>query len=440
MSSATFEILVILVLIIANGLFAMSEMAIVSARKARLKQRGQEGDARAITALELANAPNMMLSTIQVGITLIGVLTGAYGGATLAKELAVVLPSVPMLEAHREGIALAIVVIVISYLTLIIGELVPKRLALHSPERVASAVARPMRLLARVASPAVRLLSASTDLVLRLLRLRPTEEPPVTTEEIKVLLQQGTQAGVFEEAEQEMVHGVFRLGDRRVSMLMTPRTEIVWLDIDDSQEQIRREIIDSTYSRFPVCQGSLDNLLGLMHVKDLLPSAWAGQPVDLKASLQNPLVVPESTRALKVLELFKESGAQTAFVVDEYGSLQGLVTLTDILEAIVGDIPSIDEPAEAQAVQREDGSWLIDGMLPIDEFKDMFQIPSLPGEERGDYQTLGGFVMMHLARIPATADQFEWGPLRFEVVDMDGNRVDKVLVAPVEPKPEESAA
>jgi putative hemolysin len=437
MPSFTFEILVILLLIVANGLFAMAEIAVVSARKARLQQRADEGDAKALAALELANAPNRLLSTIQVGITLIGILTGAYGGATLAQELAGVLSRVPWLAGRSDGVALAIVVLGIGYLTLIIGELVPKRLALHSPERIAAAVARPMRLLSVAASPVVHFLGASTDLVLRLLRVRPSIEPPVTPEEIKVLIQQGTQAGVFEEAEQDIVQRVFRLGDRRVSVLMTPRTEIVWLDIEDSPDRVWHDISESCFSRFPVGQGSLDNVLGLVHVKDLLESCLAGKPLDLRASLQNPLVVSESTRALRALELFKESGTAIALVVDEYGSIQGLVTLQDILEAIVGDIPSIDEAVEPQAVQRDDGSWLIDGMLPVDEFKEMFRLGHLPGEDRGDYQTLGGFVMMHMARVPSAADHFDWGGLHFEVVDMDGNRVDKVLITPV---PEEPAA
>ena len=280
------------------------------------------------------------------------------------------------------------------------------------------------------------LLNACANSILRLLGFPASlVETPVTEEEIKVLIQRGTKAGMFEEVEQDMVERVFRLGDRRVGALMTPRTEIVWLDLDDSPEENQRKITENVYSRFPVCQGSLDNVLGVVQARDLLAHSLAGQRVDLKASLRQPLFVPESMRALKVIESFKQSGLPIAMVIDEYGGIQGLVTLNDILEAIVGDIPSIDEPAEPQAVQRADGSWLLDGMLPVDELKEIFRIGKLPREEKGYYHTLSGFVMMHLGGIPSAGDHFEWGGLRFEVMDMDGHRVDKVLVVPVQTDP-----
>jgi putative hemolysin len=305
---------------------------------------------------------------------------------------------------------------------------VPKRLALNNPERIASAFGVPMRSLSVIASPVVHLLGLSTDLVLRLLGVRPSAEPPITEEEIKVLIEQGTRAGMFDEAEQDMVERVFRLGDRRVSALMTPRTKIIWLNLDDSSEEIHANITQSIYSRFPVYQGSRDNVLGMIHVKDLFDRGLGCRPLDLQAVLQHPLFVPESMRALKVLELFKRSGTPIALVIDEYGHIQGLVTLNDVLEAIVGDIPTVDELTEPQAVQREDGSWLLDGMLPVDEFKEIFDVIKLPGEETEEYQTLGGFVMLYMERIPLAGDHFEWEGLRFEVMDMDGNRVDKVLV------------
>jgi putative hemolysin len=245
------------------------------------------------------------------------------------------------------------------------------------------------------------------------------------------LIQQGTDAGTFEEVEQDMVERVFRLGDRHVSALMTPRPEIVWLDLEDSREETQKQIIESVHSRFPVCQEGLDNVLGVVHVNDLLSRVLTGNPIDLVESLHQPLFIPESTRALKVLELFKQASTYIALVVDEYGVIQGLVTLNDILEAIIGDIPTIDSQEEPQAIQREDGSWLLDGMLSIDEFKEIFDIKEIPGEEKGNYHTLGGLVILHLGRIPTAADHFEWGGLRFEVMDMDGNRVDKVLVMPV---------
>jgi putative hemolysin len=336
-----------------------------------------------------------------------------------------------VLAPYSRPISLAIVVLPITYLSLIVGELVPKRLALNSPERIASAIASPMRALARLASPVVHLLGVSTEALLRGLGMKPSAEPPVTEEEIRALIEQGTRAGMFEEAEQEMVERVFRLGDRRVSAVMTPRTEIVWLDRDASLDEIQHIIAESIHSRFLVAEGSLDNVLGVVHAKELLLHFLRGQPLDLAAILQQPLYVPESMRALEVLELFKRSATHIALVVDEYGGIQGLVTPSDILEAIVGDLPVAGEPLEPLAVQREDGSWLLDGMLPVDEFKELFHLGRLPGEDQGVYQTLAGFVIMQLGRIPAVSDHFDWGGLRIEVVDMDGNRVDKVLAQPL---------
>jgi len=430
----TLEILIILLLVIANGVFAMSEIAIISARKVRLQQMANQGNAKARAALELADAPNRFLSTGQIGITLIGILAGAYGGATLSRSLATFLNRIPALTPYSQAISFGIVVVGITYLSLIIGELVPKRLALNSPEQIAANVAIPMRILAAIASPLVDLLSASTDLVLRILGIGPSTEPMVTEEDLRVLIEQGTEAGTFEEAEQDMVERVFRLGDRPVSALMTPRPDIVWLDLEDSAEENRQRMIDSCHSRFPVCQGGLDNVLGMVHVIDLLGRCLSGQPLDLTVSLQQPVFVPESTRGLKILELFKQTGIHLALVVDEYGVIQGLVTLNDIMVEIVGDVPSADELEEPQVVQREDGSWLLDGMLPVDEFLELFEIKEMPGEHRGSYQTLGGFVITHLGRIPTAADYFEWQGMRFEVMDMDGNRVDKVLVVPMQTK------
>ncbi len=430
MSSITFEILIILVLIIANGVFSMSEMAIVSARKVRLQQLANQGDAKARVALKLAESPNNFLSTIQVGISLIGILTGAFGGATIANRLEDYVRLVPVLAPYSEPLSFGIVVLIITYLSLIIGELVPKRLALNNPEGIAAFVAIPMRALSAIASPMVHLLSASTDMVLRILGVTQSTEPQVTEEEIKILIEQGTEAGTFEEAEQDMVERVFRLGDRPVSYLMTPRPDIVWLDLDDSAEENRQKMVDSAYSRYPVCQGGLDNVLGVIPVTDLLARSFRGEPLDLTVGLRQPVFVPESTRGLKVLELFKQTITHMALVVDEYGVIQGLVTLNDIMSEIVGDVPSMDGQDEPQAVQREDGSWLLDGMLPVEEFLELFGMEEWESDERGSYQTLGGFVITHLGRIPAAADHFEWEGMRIEVMDMDGNRVDKVLVVP----------
>ncbi len=430
MASIIFEVLFIILLILANGLFAMSEIAIISARKTRLQQLANEGNKKARTALELANSPNRFLSTVQVGITLVGILAGAFGGARIASKLAGPLAQIPGLAPYSSILGLGIVVVAITYLTLIIGELVPKRIALNHPERIAAMVAQPMKTLAAIAAPVVHLLSFSMEGVLRLLRVKSPPEPVVTEEEIKVLIEQGTEAGTFEVAEKEIVQRVFRLGDRQVNSLMTPRLEIIWLDLNQAADKSRQKVLSSSHSRFPVCRGSLDEVLGVAHVKDLLAISLSEQSFELTASLQAPLFVPESMKAFNVLELFKRSDTpHTALVVDEYGVIQGLVTVNDILEAIVGDIPSVEEFVEPLAVQREDGSWLLDGMLLIEALFELFQIKRSAGAE-SKYRTLAGFVIDHLGQIPRSADHFEWQGLRFEVVDMDGNRVNKVLVMP----------
>lgn len=430
MSPVTTEILFIFLLVLANGLFAMSEMAIISSRKARLQQLANKGNFRASAALDLANTPNRFLSTVQIGITLVGILAGAFGGATLSEKLSVYLKSIPLLSPYHQGVSLAVVVLGITYLSLIIGELVPKRMALQHPEAIACMVAIPMGLLSTIASPIVHLLSHSTELLLKLIGIGPSKEPAVTEEEIKILLEQGTQAGTFEEAEQDIVERVFRLGDQQVAVLMTPRPDIIWLDLEDSLAENQRQIVESGCSRYPVCQGTLDEVVGIIHLKDVIANLFSGEPFDLTTDLKQPLFVPESTRALRVMELFKQSGNHLALVVDEYGVIQGLVTLNDVLEAIVGDIPSSDESNEPQAVQREDGSWLVDGLMAADDFREMFDLFESPDDEKGNYQTLGGFVIMNLGRIPAVADHFSYQGTRIEVVDMDGNRIDKVLVIP----------
>lgn len=425
------EILIILLLVVSNGFLVMSEMAIVSSRKVRLQQMATR-DHKAQLALSLANAPNQFLPTVQIGITLLGIVSGAFGETTISRNLRPILTSIPAIRPFADMIASVVAILIITYLTLIIGELVPKRMALNSPEPIATIVAIPMRFLSMITAPFVHFLGASTQLVVRLLGIRPSTEPEVTEEEIKVLIEQGTEAGTFEEAEQDMVQRVFRLGDRPVSALMTPRPEIVWLNIEDSAEVNRQKIIHSQHSRFPVCQRELDNVLGVLPVNDILSRCLNSQPLDLSASLRRPLFVPESTRGLKILEMFKQSGTHIVFVVDEYGVIQGLVTLNDVLVEIVGDIPSSSHTDEPVAVQRDDGSWLIDGMLSVDEFLEMFEIEELSPEERGSYNTMGGLVMANLGRIPTATDKFDWQGFSFEVVDMDGNRVDKILVMPID--------
>lgn len=438
MSSVFQEILIVFLLILANGVFAMSEMAIVSSRKARLQQLANQGNKKAKVALDLANSPNRFLSTVQVGITLIGILAGAFGGAAISARLETQLKQIPVLAPYSSSLSFTVVVIIITYLSLIVGELVPKRLALNSPESIATSVSIPMRWLSKMSSPIVNLLGMSTEMILKLLGSQVSTEPEVTEEEIKILIEQGTRSGIVEEAEQSIVGRVFELGDRQVRTLMTPRPEIFWIDIDDPVEENRQSISQSSFTRILVCQEDLDHVLGFIKVTDLLTRSLSGQPLDLTVNLRRPLFVPETTSVLKILELFKQGETHFALVVDEYGVIQGLVTLNDILLELVGDIPSWDNPEEPQKIQREDGSWLLDGMLSVEEFFELFDLENLLEESEGNYHTVGGFVITHLGRIPASADHFEWQNLRIEVMDMDGNRVDKVLVYPLEPLPEET--
>lgn len=425
------ELVVIFLLILANGVFALAEMAVVSARKVRLRQSAESGDKKAQIALELARSPGRFLSTVQVGISLIGALTGAIGGATIAEELAVIIRNLPFLVPYSETIGVGIVVLGITYTTLVIGELLPKQIALSNANRVASFVARPMTFLSEVTAPIVAVLNYSTKMLMGLLRIKPSSEPPVTEDEVKIMIRQGTQVGIFEPIEEEMVGQVFRLSDQRASALITPRSEIVWLDLHDDPEVVHRKMMESNYSRFPVADGSLDEIKGIVEAKDLLIQTLAQEPVDLESVLQPALFVPESIPVFEVLDRFKQTRSQFALVIDEYGILQGLVTVNDVLEAIVGDIPDEDEHLDLEIVEREDGSWLIDGMIPIEEFSDLFDL-ELPDRRAADYQTLGGFVMMIVGHIPSAGERFDWRGLCFEVVDMDGLRVDKVLVKPIE--------
>lgn len=438
MSNVVFEILIILLLILGNGVLAMSEAAIISARKARLERLSDEGHAGAKAALELAKDPRRFLSTTQIGITLVGILAGAFGGATVAEKLAEALDKIEPLAPYSDGIALALVVLIITFLSLILGELVPKRLALNNPERIASLVAGPMNFLSKITAPIVTSIGFTTDITLRLLGVKPSIEPPVTEDEIRILIEHGTQAGVFDEAEQDMVDSILSLDQTRVKELMTPRTKVVWLDVDDSIEANLKKIAGSGFSYYPVYQDSPDNVVGIASVKDMWAKTIKGEILDLKECLRKPTFVPETVFALKMLDIFQESGEHVALVLSEFGGVEGLVTLIDIMEAIVGDLPSLSEIAEAQPFQRPDGSWLLDGLLSIDEVKEMFELDDdLQGEENNTFSTLGGFLVMNLERIPKAGDYLESAGLRFEVMDMDGNRVDKVLVTQLPEKVEE---
>jgi len=427
MTAIAIEITLILLLIIANGIFSGSEIAVVSARKVRLEQLADQGNRKARAALKLATSPNDFLSTVQIGITLIGTLSGAVGGATLAQRLKPLLDGIPWLQPYSEGISLGVVVTIITYLSLVIGELLPKRIALNEPEQIACSVAKPMRFLSRLTAPLVNLLSLSTEALLKVLNVRASDEPEVTEEEIKVLIRQGAESGMFEEAEHEMVERVFRLGDRPIKALMTPRIDVVWLDMTVPLEESLQKVIDSTHSRFPVGRDSLDNCIGVVRGTSLLIAQLSGQDVNLEEMVQPPLYVAETTRVLNVFEQFKEAGSHMALVIDEYGGIEGVVTLNDLMEAIVGDLPSLEDKEEPLVIQRDDGSWLLDGSLGIDEIKELFDKDLLPGEDTGNFHTLGGFVMHSLGHIPESGQFFVYDDLRFEVVDMDGTRVDKVL-------------
>jgi putative hemolysin len=432
MASFGLELLFLVILILTNGLFSMSEMAIVSARKTRLQQRAQEGDRRAAAALELANEPNRFLATAQVGITLVGILAGAYGGATLAEKIAPLLTRIPWLATYTEAISVGIVVLVTTYLTLVMGELVPKRLALSNPERLASTIAPAMRTLSRLASPAVRLLGSSTDLVMRILGTKEGAGAPVSEEEIRLLLEQGTEVGIFEPEEQEVVEHAFELAERTVNVLMTPRPEVVWLDLSDPLDQMLETIARGGHSRYPAAQDDLDRVKGFVYAKDLLTRCLTGQPLELETLLRPAVFLPESITALAAIEHLKDAKVDVAVVIDEYAGFQGILTVDDILEELVGSIPGAGVTVEPEAVQRKDGSWLLDGRLPTDEIKETLGIRSLPYEDTSYYQTLSGLVMLCLDHIPNTGDSFTCFGWRFEVVDMDGFRVDKVLAVPPE--------
>jgi len=417
------------ILLVLNAVLAMAEVALISARKARLQNEINKGNKRASIALKLVENPNQFLSVIQIGITSIDLLTGAITGATIGVWLNFQIDKIAVLQPYSQIISLLVGVLPITYLSLVLGELVPKRLAMRDPEGISSSIAQTMSFLTRTLSPIVRFLSFSTESVLRIMGVKISEEPPVTEEEIQLLIDQGTQAGVFEESEQDMVEGVFSLGDQRVYSLMTPRTDIVWLDIDDTVEEIRTKIGENDFSRFPVRQGTLDVILGIVKARDLLVPILGGEQISLKDMLRPAFYVPETMFASRALEILKEKGTDMLLVIDEFGGLQGLLTINDILEEIVGEM----EQAEPQATQRQDGSWLLDGMLEIDEFKEIFNFQTLPHED--EYETLSGFMMMSLGRVPQITDHFEWNNFNFEIIDMDGRRVDKVLVSTLPQKP-----
>jgi putative hemolysin len=401
----------------------MAEIAVVSSRQARLRARSEDGDRRAAVALELAESPNDFLSTVQIGITLVGILAGVFGGATLAEELGAHFNTVPWIAPHGESLGLAVVVLAITYLSLVIGELVPKRIALTNPERIAAAMSPFMRGLSRLARPAVWFLSISTSAVVRTLRIPEPNEPSVTEEELTSMLELGRRTGEFHPAEEEMIKGVFALADRSASAIMTPRHEVVWVDLTRPDEELRRLIVESGLSRFPAAEGSLDHFAGVIDVRDLIADCFAGRPLDLRSAVRQALVFPETTSALQILHDFQSSKAEIGIVVDEYGGFEGIVTVADLAMRVLG----LDED-EDTLVRREDGSWLVDAMMNFNDFAEAIGLRSADEEE---HDTVAGFVLAHLGRLPRVADHVETNGFRFEVVDMDGRRVDKVLVSKV---------
>lgn len=423
------DVLLLLLLIALNGIFAMSEIAVVSARRARLIQLAEDGSKGARHALTLASEPTRFLSSVQVGITSIGILNGAIGEGVIAARLRPALEQVPLLAPYADTLSLAIMVAVLTYVSLIIGELVPKRIALIHPETIASVIARPMEVVAGVTRPIVFLLSVSTDSILRLFRVRQAKQPGVTADEIRVMLEQGAEEGVFEPTEHELVTNVLNLDERHVGAVLTPRSNIVYVDIRDSVDTLREKLREQPHSVLPLCDGSLDKVLGFVRSTKVLERFLErGQP-DLPSLAEPPLFVPETMTLMKLLEQFKRTHLPIALVVDEFGDVEGLVSFTDVISSIVGDLPM--EPGEEPAiVQREDGSWLLDGAVDLDTALRTLEAEAMiSDEDRQHFHTLGGLAMVALGRVPRTGDVFERGDYRFEVVDMDGNRVDRILAS-----------
>lgn len=427
MNQIIFEIILIAILIIINGLFSMTEIAVVSSRRVRLMQDAEAGSAGAAMAVELQEKPDRFLSTVQIGITLVGILSGAFGGATVAQTLGGYLAEIPEIAPYAQTISFTFVILIITYFSLVIGELVPKNLALNRPEAIAKIFSRPMNLVSRLTAPFVWFLSNSTALVLKILRVTRATDAAITEEEIKAHIAHGTEIGILDETEQELIESVIRLDDQRITALMTSRLKIVWLNVEDPIEINRRKLIDSPYSRLPVGRGSLDEIIGFVKAKDLLSKVLNGEELDLEAVLKEPLFVPETQTGLELLEFFRVSHTHLAMIVNEFGATEGLITMNDVLKAIVGSL-TVGGVLQESIVRRDDGSFLLDGRLPVADLLGLLQIKELPADERQTYQTLGGFVLARMEKLPQEGSKFEWENFIFEIMDMDGRRVDKVLV------------
>jgi len=431
MNSILLELTIIFVLLLANGVFAMAEIAIVSARKNRLRQLADGGDTRARCALELAESPNTFLATVQIGITLVGVLAAAFSGAALADKLAAPLAEIPWLAPYADKVAFGLVVVVLTYFTLVIGELVPKRIGLGNPEGVARALAGPMHRLSRVGAPLVSLLSRSTDALLALFGIKPEPEVKVTEDDVRLLVREGMRVGVFHAQEPAMIDSVMAFDRRPVRDVMTPRAKIIWINANDSHDTIWHRIVVSAHTTFPVYDGRRDNILGLVTVKAIYANLAAGIPVNVRDLVTPALVVPETQPVSALLEKFKATGKHVALLSDEFGAISGLVSLHDIMEAIVGELPSQEDRLKPKAVRRDDGSWLVDGLIGTEEFSQKVTDFTLPPAAQRDYQTLAGFIVNHLGHVPAEGESFRLHGYIVEIIDMDVLRVDKVLLLPL---------
>ena len=420
------EILILLGLIVLNGVFAMTEIALVTSRKARLKKLATEGSRSAEVALNIAEDPTRFLSTIQIGITSISILNGIIGEALFAASVSVWLQGLGMSSGTAAIMATSLVVVVVTYVSIVVGELVPKRLGQINPEPIACLVAIPMQWLTFVARPFVALLSGSTHLLMRLLPIKQQHSASVTEEEIQALLAEGSDAGVIEPQQHDMMRNLFRLDDRKLGSIMIPTADVKFLDVNLSVENNLTALIESDHSRFPVCEGSMDHILGVIHSRQALAVLAKGGQLDFRHHLTPAIYVPEMLTAMELLEKFRTNHLQMTFVVDEYGTIKGMVTLRDLLEAVTGEFTPLNDE-DAWAIQREDGSWLLDGIIPIPEMKDRLKLTSLPDEDKGRYHTLGGMMMLLLGKVASPTDYVEWQGWRFEVVDMDGKKIDKIL-------------
>lgn len=431
------EILIILGLILLNGVFAMSELAVVSSKRLRLEKLSENGSRGARAALQLADSPSRFFSTVQVGITLIGIFNGAFGEASLVAKLTPFIANIAIFAEYAREIALAIVVIGITFASIVLGELVPKRIATQHPEAVATLIAAPMQLLSRLMSPFVKILSLTTESIMRLLGLHEAKNDAVTEDDITGMLKEGADAGLFQKTEHDIVTRALRLDDQHLAGLMTPRTDLEIIDLNDPIESNLAKIAASPYSRFPVCRGNRAELVGIVHAGDLFEQAIRHNKlggIDIAAATKPVLYVPESISAMDLLETLKKNRAERVMVVDEFGEVEGMVTLTDVLGALVGDVSETGQGEEADAVQREDGTWLMDGGVSFHRFRELLNSKvRFPEESAGSYHTLAGFVLTQFGHIPTVSEHFEWEGYRFEVVDMDRNRIDRLLIAEVAP-------